>query len=194
MGFRISDYIIKNIKITNQKIYSYFYFCPPPLSFSVLSLLFHISVIHLISLKSLFSISSRSFLSVSLILLPPFSLCSIVFLSSFCTFFPLLPSFHPFLFLSFPSSSISLLSILSSFRLYSVVLPVPFSPFLLFRYIPCAQLSFSPHGTFCTSFPLLPSNTYFLSPRSYIQISPSFFFLLHFLPRHLYYLILYLLS
>jgi hypothetical protein len=37
---------------------------------------------------------------------------------------------HPFLFLSFPSSSISLSSILSPFRLHSVFLPVPFSPFL----------------------------------------------------------------
>jgi hypothetical protein len=61
--------------------------------------------------------------------------------------------------ISFPLSSISRLSILYSFLLHSVFLPVPFSPFLSFRCIhsTCAQLSHSPHSTFCTFFPLLPS-------------------------------------
>jgi hypothetical protein len=50
--------------------------------------------------------------------------------------------------------SISLSSILSPFHLHSVFLPVPFFPSLSFRYIysTCAQLSFSPHGTFCIFF------------------------------------------
>jgi hypothetical protein len=59
---------------------------------------------------------------------------------------------HPFFFLFFPSSSISLSSILSPFRLHSVFLPVSFFPSLSFRYIhsTCAQLSLSPHSTFCS--------------------------------------------
>jgi hypothetical protein len=62
-----------------------------------------------------------------------------------------LPIPHPFLFLSFPSSSISLSSILSPFHLHLVFLPVPFSPSLSFLYIH-SQLSLSPHSTFCTFF------------------------------------------
>jgi hypothetical protein len=75
---------------------------------------------------------------------------------------------HPFLFIFCPSCSISLSSILPAFRFHAVFLPVPFSSSLLFRYIhsTCAQLSLSPHSTFC--FPLLPSNTYFLFSRFHI--------------------------
>jgi hypothetical protein len=49
----------------------------------------------------------------------------------------------PFIFLFFPSFSISLYFILSSFRPHSVFLPAPFSPSLSFPYIhsTCAQLS-----------------------------------------------------
>jgi hypothetical protein len=58
-----------------------------------------------------------------------------------------------------------LISLPSSF----VLLPVPFSPSFSFRYIysTCTLLSLSLHSSFCTFFPLLPSNTYFLSPHSH---------------------------
>jgi hypothetical protein len=56
--------------------------------------------------------------------------------------------------------------------------------------------SLSPHNTFCTLFSLHPSNTCF---RSHIEISPTFFFLLHSLSSgtrnflcHLSYFLLYL--
>jgi hypothetical protein len=66
----------------------------------------------------------------------------------------------------YPSSSISLSSILSPFC-HSVFLPVPFSPFLSFLYThsTCVQLSifFHTRSTFCTFFPLLPSNVCFFS-------------------------------
>jgi hypothetical protein len=62
---------------------NYFNACPPPLSFSIISLLFHISFIHVISLPFSFSISPRSFPSLSLILLHPFHMCSILSLSFF---------------------------------------------------------------------------------------------------------------
>jgi hypothetical protein len=52
-------------------------------------------------------------------------------------------------------------------------------PSLSFRRIcsTCARSSLPPQGTSCTFFPLLPSNTRSLCPRSHICISPSFFFL-----------------
>jgi hypothetical protein len=62
--------------------------------------------------------------------------------------------YPPSLFLSFPSSSIPLSAILSLFCLYSIFLPVPFSPSLSFRYIhsTCARLFLSSHSTFCIFF------------------------------------------
>jgi hypothetical protein len=59
-----------------------------------------------------------------------------------------------------------------------------FSQFL--SSIPLSHFATSiPHVLNCTFFLLLPSNTCFLSSRSHIQISPSFFFLLHSLsPRY----------
>jgi hypothetical protein len=64
---------------------------------------------------------------------------------------------HPFLFSFCPSFSISLSSILypSLPSSFSILLPIPFSPSLLFRYIhsTCAQSFLSPHSTLCTFFP-----------------------------------------
>jgi hypothetical protein len=62
---------------------------------------------------------------------------------------------HPSPPLSFPSFSLSLISLSSSFNIS------------LFSF-PCVRLSLFPHNTFCTFFPILPSNTCFLSPHSYI--------------------------
>jgi hypothetical protein len=89
---------------------------------------------------------------------------------------------HLFLFLFFPSSSISFSSILSPFRLHSLFLPIPFLPFLSFRYIhfTCARLSLSTHTTFCIFFPLLSSNTCF-SLSSFPHLNFAIIFLLHFL-------------
>jgi hypothetical protein len=86
-----------------------------------------------------------------------------------------------FFFYHFLSSSISLSSILSTFRLHSVFLPVPFSPSLLslislHSFHMCSILSLSSHSTFWTFFLLLPSNTCFLSPpSSSFSISPRSF-------------------
>jgi hypothetical protein len=65
----------------------------------------------------------------------------------------------------FSPCSISLSSILSLFR------PIQyFTPFLSISVhrIHIARLSLSRHSTFCTFFPLLPSNTCFLSHRSHM--------------------------
>jgi hypothetical protein len=70
------------ITIQLQKQNITFLFYPPRLSISILSLLFHISFIHLISPPSSFSISFRSFLSLSLISPHQLHMCSIVSLSS----------------------------------------------------------------------------------------------------------------
>jgi hypothetical protein len=56
--------VLSKIKISIPKK-NHFSFYPQPLSFSILSLLFHISFIHPISLPSSLSISPRSFLSIS---------------------------------------------------------------------------------------------------------------------------------
>jgi hypothetical protein len=81
---------------------------------------------------------------------------------------------YPFL-----SSSISLSSILSTFCLHSVFLPVPFlslSLISLHSFHMCSILSLSSHSTFWTLFLLLPSNTCLLSlPSSSFSISPRSF-------------------
>jgi hypothetical protein len=61
---------------------------------------------------------------------------------------------RPFLFPLCPFCSISLLSVLSPFRLHLVFFPVPFSSSLSFRYIHSAyvKLSLSPLSTFSPSF------------------------------------------
>jgi hypothetical protein len=87
-----------------------------------------------------------------------------------------------------PPLSLSVLSLfhisfIHPFHLHSVFLPVPSPPSLSFSYIHSTwvRLCLSPHGTFCTFFLLLLSSICFLSPRSHIWISSTFFFLLHFL-------------
>jgi hypothetical protein len=73
-----------------------------------------------------------------------------------------------------PLRSFSILSLLFHisylFRLHALFLPFPFSHSLSFRYIHSTSTQFSlcPHSIFCTFFPLLPSNTCFLSSRSHI--------------------------
>jgi hypothetical protein len=73
--------VLSKHKNNNSKK-KHFSFYSPPLSFSILSLLFRISFIRPISLPSSFSIFPRSFLCLSLISLHPFHMCSIVSLSS----------------------------------------------------------------------------------------------------------------
>jgi hypothetical protein len=83
-----------------------------------------------------------------------------IFLSISHPFFSILSLlFHVFHPSSLPSIFI---------QLFSPLLSLPLS--LSFRYIhsTCAQLSLFSHSTFCTLFPLLPSNTCFLSPQSNI--------------------------
>jgi hypothetical protein len=65
-----------------------------PLYFSILSLLFHISFIHPISLPSSFGISPRSFLCLShfATFIPHVFNCLSPPHSTFCPFFPLFPS------------------------------------------------------------------------------------------------------
>jgi hypothetical protein len=67
--------------------------------------------------------------------------------------------------LFFPSSSISLSSIASLFRLHSVFLSVPFSASLSFRRIrsTCVRSSHCPRVTSCTFSLLLPSHSCSLS-------------------------------
>jgi hypothetical protein len=98
-GFRIPSY--SGINITKPKVSipeisknNLFNSYPPPLSFSILSLLFHISFIHLISLSSLFSHLSPplSHFATSIPHVLPLSPHS-----TFCTFFPPLPSNTSFL-------------------------------------------------------------------------------------------------
>jgi hypothetical protein len=60
-ALRAFRFLIANIKIQLQKIHIFSY--PPPLFFSILSLLFHMSFIHPIFLPFSLSISSRSFAS-----------------------------------------------------------------------------------------------------------------------------------
>jgi hypothetical protein len=121
-------FLMTNTKITITK----FNIFSPPRSSSILSLLFHIFFIHLISLPSSFSISLRSFLSLSLISLHPFHMCSIPLSLSphttFCTFFPLLPSI-PIFSLLVPTSSLFFLFL----RHTPLILPVVsrFFPFFL---------------------------------------------------------------
>jgi hypothetical protein len=75
----------------------------------------------------------------------------------------------PFLFQSFPSSLISLSSILSPFRLHSV-----FSQFLS---LPLSHFATSiPHMLYCLAVLIAHSAPSFIS---FHPISPSFFFLLH---------------
>jgi hypothetical protein len=93
---------------------------------------------------------TRKFLSLFLF----FSILSLVFHISFISL-PSSPSISP---PSFPS--FSLIS-LHPFPMYSIVFHLLMD------------------GTFCTFFPLLPSNVDFLSPRSHFRISLSFFFLLY---------------
>jgi hypothetical protein len=74
----------------------------------------------------------------------------------------------PLSFSTLPSSSISLSSILSLFRLHSV----------LFSYInsTCAQLSLSPHRAFCTFFSFRPIPDFsLLVPTSKSRHNFSFF-------------------
>jgi hypothetical protein len=80
-------------------------------------------------------------------------------------------SLSPLFFLFFPSSSISLSSILSPFHLHSVFLPVPF-------FHMCSIISLSPHSTFC-SFQFLFSLSSF--PHLNLTIISSFALSL---PRH----------
>jgi hypothetical protein len=71
-----------NIKIIPKNIINLtFFFYSAPLSFAILSLLFHTSLIHPISLPSSLSISRRSFPSLSLISSHPLHMCSTVSLS-----------------------------------------------------------------------------------------------------------------
>jgi hypothetical protein len=109
-------------------------------------------------------ISSWSNLPFHIYILPvylfSFSLLSFFFLSS-----------TPFFF--YPSLLFHLISLLSSFNMsprsfLSLSLSISLQPFYI-----CSIVS-SPHSTFCTSFPFLPSNTCFLSPRSFSLSLPRY--------------------
>jgi hypothetical protein len=67
------------------------------------------------------------------------------------------------------------MSLPSSFSIF----PRSFLTVSLSHFATSIRLFLSAHSTFCTFFPLLPSNTCFLSPGSHIWISPPFFSLLH---------------
>jgi hypothetical protein len=103
-ALRDFGFLITNIKMQLQKLTFFSY--TPPFSFSIISLLFHISFIHLISLPSSFSISPRSLLSLSLISLHPFHMLNCLIAHSTPSFL----SFDPIhqnlaiIFLSFTHS------------------------------------------------------------------------------------------
>jgi hypothetical protein len=135
-----------------------------------------------ISLSSsfLFSISLRSFPS----LLSFRYMHSTFSLSSFCTFFRLVPSNTCVLspqknISNFPALSFSILPFPYFFHSFYLSLPFSFSislrsfpSLLLFRYIhsTCSIVSLS-LSSFCTFFPLLPSNACVLSPQKNLSNS-----------------------
>jgi hypothetical protein len=124
-GFRISSY--NDINITKPKVSipeisknNLFNSYSPPLSFSILSLLFHISFIHLISLSSSFSHSffpPLSHFATSIPHVLPLSPHS-----TFCTFFPLLPS-NTYLFSLLVLPRLNLAIIFLSFHSLSPGIP-----------------------------------------------------------------------
>jgi hypothetical protein len=80
----------------------------------------------------------------------------------------LIPIPYPSRSLSFPSSFISLSSILSPFHLLSVFLPFPSLSLISLHPLHMCSIALSSHSTVGTSFPFFPSNTCFLSSRSRI--------------------------
>jgi hypothetical protein len=115
-----------------------------------------------------FSTVLFTFLIVLMIMIPAIVLSKEITIPKkkhFSFYFPPLffHSLPPFSYVFHPSSLPSIF-----IQLFSPLLSLPLS--LSFRYIhsTCAQLSLFSHSTFCTLFPLLPSNTCFLSPQSNI--------------------------
>jgi hypothetical protein len=171
----------KNKGENSQK--NYFSFYPPPPCFSILSLLFHISFIHPVSLPSSFHISPRSFLSFSRISLNPFHImlnCFFLHIAhsapSFLFFCPipifslLVPtsiSCHHFSFFCTLSSQV-----LRNFLCHTpLILPVVsgFFDFLLSFLLVCIFVTFTQPSSFCPSSPW-----FFLSKISLVSCSLFF--------------------
>jgi hypothetical protein len=138
------------VNFFKKKTKNHFSFYPPSLPFSILSLLFHISFIHPISLPYLFTISPRSFLSFSLISLHPFH--PVHSIAVFSLLVATSKSRHHFSFFLSPQ-------VLRNFLCHTpLILPLvsgfcdSLPSFLLVCvFVPFTQLSINP-SSFCSQF------------------------------------------